>query len=113
MTSFSRRLVAETTLSVDDLIWPMFVIEGSDSAESVDSMPGVERHTIDRLVAQAGIAVELRIPVIAIFPAIDAALKDEDGSLARDGDNLVCRAVRAVKAAHPLSLIHISEPTRP
>lgn len=101
MTSFSRRLVAETTLSVDDLIWPMFVIEGSDSAESVDSMPGVERHTIDRLVAQAGIAVELRIPVIAIFPAIDAALKDEDGSLARDGDNLVCRAVRAVKAAHP------------
>ena len=101
MTSFSRRLVAETTLSVGDLIWPMFVIEGSDSAESVDSMPGVERHTIDRLVAQAGIAVELRIPVIAIFPAIDAALKDEDGSLARDGDNLVCRAVRAVKAAHP------------
>lgn len=101
MTSFSRRLVAETTLSVDDLIWPMFVIEGSDSAEPVDSMPGVERHTIDRLVAQAGIAVELRIPVIAIFPAIDAALKDEDGSLARDGDNLVCRAVRAVKAAHP------------
>ena len=101
MTSFSRRLVAETTLSVDDLIWPMFVIEGSDSAEPVDSMPGVERHTVDRLVAQAGIAVELRIPVIAIFPAIDAALKDEDGSLARDGDNLVCRAVRAVKAAHP------------
>ena len=101
MTSFSRRLVAETTLSVDDLIWPMFVIEGSDSAEPVDSMPGVERHTIDRLVAQAGIAVELRIPVIAIFPALDAALKDEDGSLARDGDNLVCRAVRAVKAAHP------------
>jgi porphobilinogen synthase len=101
MKSFSRRLVAETILSVDDLIWPMFVIEGSNAAEPVESMPGVERHTIDRLVAQAAIAVELGVPVIAIFPSIDAALKDEDGSLARDGNNLVCRAARAVKDAHP------------
>ena len=101
MKSFSRRLVAETILSVDDLIWPMFVIEGSNAAEPVESMPGVERHTIDRLVAQAAIAVELGVPVIAIFPSIDAALKDEDGSLALDGNNLVCRAARAVKDAHP------------
>jgi porphobilinogen synthase len=101
MKSFSRRLVAETILSVDDLIWPMFVIEGSNAAEPVESMPGVERHTIDRLVAQAAIAVGLGVPVIAIFPSIDAALKDEDGSLARDSNNLVCRAARAVKDAHP------------
>ena len=101
MKSFSRRLVAEAILSVDDLIWPMFVIEGSNAAEPVESMPGVERHTIDRLVAQAAIAVGLGVPVIAIFPSIDAALKDEDGSLALDGNNLVCRAARAVKDAHP------------
>jgi len=101
MKAFSRRLFAETRLSVDDLIWPLFVIEGDNRAEPVIAMPGVMRHSIDRLVAEAGEAVKLGIPVIAIFPSIDAALKDNDGSLARDGNNLVCRAVRAVKAAYP------------
>jgi len=101
MKAFSRRLVAETRLGVDDLIWPMFVIEGSDTAEPVDSMPGVMRLSIDRLVAQAGEAVALGIPAIAIFPSLDASLKDADGSQACDGDNLVCRAVRAVKTACP------------
>ena len=101
MRSFSRRLVAENTLSVDDLIWPLFVIEGQDQAEPVEPMSGVERHSIDRLVAQAQNAVALGIPIIAIFPAIDTALKDADGSLARDGNNLVCRAVGAVKDACP------------
>jgi len=101
MKAFSRRLFAETRLSVDDLIWPLFVVEGENHAEPVAAMPGVMRHSIDRLVAEAGEAVGLGIPAIAIFPSIDAALKDTDGSLAVDGDNLVCRAVRAVKAAHP------------
>ena len=101
MKTFSRRLVAETRLGVDDLIWPMFVIEGDDVSEPVASMPGVMRLGIDNLVAQAGEAVALGIPAIAIFPSLDASLKDADGSQARDGDNLICRAVRAVKAACP------------
>ena len=100
-TAFSRRLVAETRLDTADLIWPLFVIEGQNIAEPVDAMPGVFRHSINQLLQQAAKAVELKIPAIAIFPSIDAALKDETGSLARDGDNLVCRAVSAVKAAFP------------
>ena len=101
MTAFSRRLVAETRLDTADLIWPLFVIEGQNIAEPIDAMPGVFRYSIDQLLQQAAKAVELTIPAIAIFPSIDATLKDESGSLARDGDNLVCRAVSAVKAAFP------------
>ena len=101
MTAFSRRLVAETRLDTADLIWPLFVIEGQNMAEPIDAMPGVFRYSIDQLLQQAAKAVELTIPAIAIFPSIDAALKDESGSLAQDGDNLVCRAVNAVKAAFP------------
>ena len=101
MKAFSRRMLAEHRLSVDDLIWPLFVIEGEDKAEPVASMPGVSRHSIDRLVAQAREAEALGIPAIAVFPSIDPALKDNEGTLAGDGDNLVCRAVRAVKKACP------------
>ena len=101
MTAFSRRLVAETRLDTADLIWPLFVIEGQNMAEPIDAMPGVFRYSIDQLLQQAAKAVELTIPAIAIFPSIDAALKDESGSLAHNGDNLVCRAVSAVKAAFP------------
>ena len=101
MTAFSRRLVAETRLDTADLIWPLFVIEGQNMAEPIDTMPGVFRYSINQLLQQAAKAVELAIPAIAIFPSIDAALKDASGSLARDGDNLVCRAVSAVKAAFP------------
>ena len=101
MTAFSRRLVAETRLDTADLVWPLFVIEGQNIVEPIDAMPGVFRYSIDQLLQQAAKAVELTIPAIAIFPSIDAALKDESGSLARDGDNLVCRAVSAVKAAFP------------
>lgn len=101
MKAFSRRMLAENRVSVDDLIWPLFVIEGEDRAEAVTAMPGVSRHSIDRLVGQAQEAVRLGIPAIAVFPSIDAALKDNDGTLAGDPDNLVCRAVRAVKAACP------------
>ena len=101
MQAFSRRLVAENRLSTDDLIWPLFVIEGDQQTESIDAMPGVSRHSIDRLLEQAEQAVDLGIPAIAIFPSIDASLKDPSGSLAQDGDNLVCRAVQAVKSAYP------------
>ena len=101
MKAFSRRLVAETRLDTADLIWPLFVVEGEDITQPVNSMPGVSRYSIDRLLDQAATAVRLTIPAIAVFPSIDPALKDSKGSLACDGDNLVCRAVRAVKAAHP------------
>lgn len=101
MKAFSRRMLAEHRLSVDDLIWPLFVIEGEDKAEPVASMPGVSRHSIDRLSTQAREAEALGIPAIAVFPSIDPALKDNEGTLAGDGDNLVCRAVRAVKKARP------------
>lgn len=98
---FIREMVQETRLHRSDLIWPLFVIEGSDIIEPIASMTGVNRYSIDRLVEQAKHAVSLGIPAIAIFPKIDAELKDSTGSLASDGDNLVCRAVRAVKAACP------------
>ena len=101
MQAFSRRLVAENRLSTDDLIWPLFVIEGQNQTEAIDAMPGVSRHSIDRLIEQSDQAVELGIPAIAIFPSIDASLKDSSGSLAQDGNNLVCRAVRALKNAYP------------
>ena len=101
MKAFSRRLVAENRLSTDDLIWPLFVIEGENQTEEIDSMPGVSRHSIDRLLKQALKAVQLSIPAIAIFPSIAVEQKDSSASLAQDGDNLVCRAVRAIKSAYP------------
>lgn len=96
---WARRLAAEATLSPADLIWPAFVIEGEDRAEPVATMPGVERLTIDRLVAAATEAVGLGIPAIALFPVTDPSLKTPDGDEATNPENLVCRAVRAVKAA--------------
>ena len=101
MRAFSRRLVAENRLSTDDLIWPFFVIEGENQLEPIDAMPGVSRHSIDRLLEKAHQAVELGIPAIAIFPSIDNSLKDASGSVAQDRGNLVCRAVLAVKSAYP------------
>ena len=68
MKAFSRRMLAEHKLSVDDLIWPLFVIKGDDTVEPVTSMPGVSRHSIDRLVTQAQEAEALGIPAIAVFP---------------------------------------------
>jgi len=101
MQAFSRRLIAENRLGINDLIWPLFVIEGKNQTEAIHAMPGVSRHSIDRLVEQAHQAIELGIPAIAIFPSVDTSLKDSSGSIAQDGDNLVCRAVRAVKSACP------------
>jgi porphobilinogen synthase len=98
---WTRRLVAENTLSPADFIWPVFVIEGDNRREPVASMPGVERLSIDLLVTAAKEAHALGIPVIALFPQTPAALKTDDGREALNSDNLVCRAVRAIKATVP------------
>ena len=96
-----RRLVSENKLSVDDLIWPVFVIEGVNNREAVASMPGVDRLTIDLLVEAVREARELGIPAIALFPYTEPSLKTPDAREAWNPDNLVCRAVRAIKSAVP------------
>jgi porphobilinogen synthase len=98
---WTRRLVAETSLSASDLIWPVFVIEGEKKREPIASMPGVERLSLDLAVAAAAEAAGLGIPVIALFPNADPSLKTEDGREAINGNNLVCRTVRAIKKAVP------------
>src|SRR5215207_1166903 len=98
---WSRRLVRESRLSADDLIWPLFVIEGTCRREPVASMPLVERVSIDEAVREAERAALLRIPAIALFPNVEASLRDERGSEALKANNLICRAVRAIKAAVP------------
>ncbi len=99
--AWSRRLVAENTLSAGDLIWPIFVHEGEGSAADISSMPGVRRLSIDLMVEAVAEAADLGIPAIALFPALAPELRSEDAREAVNPDNLVCRAVRAVKAAHP------------
>jgi porphobilinogen synthase len=98
---WSRRLVAESTLSPADFIWPLFVIEGENKREPVASMPGVERLSIDLAAAAAKGAAAVGIPVIALFPHTDPRLKSEDGREATNAHNLICRAVRAIKSAVP------------
>ena len=98
---WTRRLVAENTLSPADFIWPVFVIEGENKREPIASMPGVNRLSVDLVVEAAKEAAALGIPVIALFPQTPAKLKTEDGREALNTDNLVCRAVRAIKAAVP------------
>ncbi|HTZ35785.1 MAG TPA: porphobilinogen synthase [Stellaceae bacterium] len=98
--AWSRRLVAENTLSAADLIWPVFVHDEGRKAP-VEAMPGTYRLPIPALVDAAGEAAVLGIPTIAIFPATDPALKDPEGSEAVNPDNLVCRAAAAVKRAVP------------
>jgi len=98
---WTRRLVAENSLSPADFIWPVFVIEGENKREAVSSMPGVERLSVDLAVQAAKEAAQLGIPVIALFPQTPAGLKTDDGREAVNVDNLVCRAVRAIKASVP------------
>ena len=98
---FSRRLVRENTLNVDDLIYPMFVIDGDHRREGVASMPGTDRLSIDLLVEEARAAAGLGIPAVALFPHVDAGQKTADGSEAVNPDGLIPRAVAAVKAACP------------
>jgi porphobilinogen synthase len=94
---WSRRLVRENRLSADDLIWPVFVQEGQGQRTPIASMPGVERLSIDLLCEAAKEAEQLGIPALAVFPVIDPAKKSDDGREAINPENLVCRAVRALK----------------
>jgi porphobilinogen synthase len=96
-----RRLVRENVLSADDLIYPLFVTDGTRRRTPVDSMPGIERLSVDEAVREAERAAKLAIPCLALFPYTDSALRDPDGSEALNPDNLVCRAIRAIKKAVP------------
>ena len=98
---WSRRLVAENALSVNDLLWPIFLVDGEKKREPIPTMPGVNRLSVDEAVRAAEEAAELGIPVIALFPYTAAEQRDPEGSLAHDADNLVCRATRAIKQAVP------------
>ena len=96
-----RRMVREHVLTADDLIWPLFLVDGERRRVPVSSMPGVERISIDEAVRDAERAAKLRIPCIALFPYTDPDLRDEAGSEALNPDNLVCRAIRAIKKEVP------------
>ena len=93
-------MVRETSLSPADLIWPLFITEGEGVEELIASLPGVSRWSVDGIVARAAEAIALGIPCIALFPNTPAALRSDDGAEASNPDNLMCRAIRAVKAAH-------------
>ena len=98
---WSRRMVAEHALAVDDFIWPVFVQEGTNQETPIPSMPDVSRLTIDRLTEKAKEAAALGIPAIALFPVTDASLKTPLAEEAYNPDNLICRAIHAIKEAVP------------
>ena len=98
---FSRRLVREHSLSADNLIYPIFVLDEKNVRQPVPSMPGVERRSIDLLYEVAEQCLELRVPVLALFPVIDPSIKTPDGAPATDPDGLVPRAVREIKRRFP------------
>ena len=96
-----REMLAEHRLHPSDLIWPLFVAEGKDDEEPIGSLPGVSRWTVDRLAARAREARDAGIPCIALFPNTPAALRTDDAREALNPDNLICRAIRAIKQAVP------------
>ena len=98
---FSRRLMRETVLTADDFIYPVFIIDGKARTQKVDSMPGVERVTIDRLLPLAEQCLKLEIPALALFPAIEAPLKTPDGREAFNAKGLIPRAVAVLKKRFP------------
>jgi porphobilinogen synthase len=99
--AWTRRLVAESSVSVDDLIWPIFLVAGSGQSVPVASMPGVTRVSLDRLAAHVAPAAKLGIPAIALFPATPAEKKDSEGTESGNPDNLICSASRLLKAEFP------------
>jgi len=98
---FTRRMVAENRLSIDNLIWPIFVTEGTGQESEVASMPGQKRVSLDRLAAHVEPAVKLGIPALALFPVTPMEVRDETGSEALNPDNLMCRAARLLKREFP------------
>ncbi len=100
-SEWARRLVQENVLTTNDLIWPLFVVNGQNTRTPIASMPGVDRLTVDQCVRDAERAMKLDIPCIALFPYTDPSLRDETGSEALNADNLVCQSVRAIKKEFP------------
>jgi len=98
---WARRMVRESVLTTDDLIWPLFLVDGNRLRAPVDSMPHVERLSVDEAVRAAERAAKLEIPCLAVFPYTDPARRDEAGREALNPDNLVCRAIRAIKKEVP------------
>jgi porphobilinogen synthase len=98
---WARRMVREHQVTADDLIWPLFVMDGTNARQPVPSMPGVERISVDEIAREAARAAELKIPCIALFPYTDPALRDDHGSEALNADNLVCKAIRVIKKETP------------
>jgi porphobilinogen synthase len=98
---FTRRLTRETTLTPDDFLYPVFVLEGSARTEAVPSMPGVQRYTLDKLLPVAERCLALGVPAMALFPVIDPALKTPDGREALNPDGLVPKVIRALKERFP------------
>ncbi len=98
---FVRRLVRENELTCNDLIYPMFIIEGNNQTNDVDSMPGIQRYSVDRLAVEAEVVAKLGIPAVALFPNVDASRRTLDGAEAYNPEGLVPQAVRAIKAAVP------------
>ncbi|HEY4250760.1 MAG TPA: porphobilinogen synthase [Roseomonas sp.] len=99
--NWTRRLVAENVLTVADLIWPIFIMEGQDADSAIPSMPGVKRVTVDRLAGHVEHAAKLGIPALALFPMTPFAKKDAEGTEARNPENLMCRAARLLKREFP------------
>ncbi|MDY7510953.1 porphobilinogen synthase [Ralstonia wenshanensis] len=98
---FSRRMMRESRLTADDLIYPVFILEGTNVRQAVPSMPGVERVSIDVLLSVAEQCVQLGVPVLALFPVVEPSLKTPDGIEATNADGLIPRAVKALKARFP------------
>jgi porphobilinogen synthase len=99
-TAWSRKMIRENMLSPADLIWPLFVTEGEGVEEPVGSLPGVSRWSVDLIVARADEAIALGIPCLALFPNTQVERRSDDGEEALNPDNLMCRAIRAIKSAH-------------
>ncbi len=98
---WARKLMRENRLTVEDLIWPIFITDGTGVTESISTMPGVFRYSVDQAVEQAREAASLGIPALALFPNTPSHLRDETGSEALNPENLICRGIRAIKAAVP------------
>jgi porphobilinogen synthase len=98
---WTRRMVRENVVTTDDLIWPLFIMDGANARAPVPSMPGVERLTVDLALREAERAAKLRIPCVALFPYTDPKLRDEDGTEALNHDNLICQTLRAIKKEVP------------
>jgi porphobilinogen synthase len=100
-SDWTRRLLAENVLTPDDFVWPVFLCEGERRHEPIDSMPGVERYSVDEIARVGERAMQLRIPALALFPNTDPVKRTDDGREALNPDNLVCRALRLLKREFP------------